>query len=353
MMPILKRQTSPIFVLSMLLILLTSACSPASTDIAATDIPQDTLAATETVGVNPEAATPTPPPDSPRVILISDPDAAPDLLAATQAALESLSSEAGIDFMVRPDLAPELLSPGVKVVVSVGGGVDLAALAASAPGTQFVGIKNPALTPGPNISVLGDPVLDQERLSFMAGYLAVLVSDDYKIAALVSSGDDAGGLAADSFVIGARFFCGLCQPKYPPYGFFPKWESFVPGSEADVWRPIVDSLVNNGVEIVYVHANVAAPALFSYLSDQGVKIISDTSSDMQRNNWVGTLVLDPAPALALIWPDLMVGAGGLTAPLSVKLLDTEAGWITEGRYRVFEEMLADLEAGLILPEPAP
>jgi hypothetical protein len=348
-----NRQIRLILALSALLVLLVSACAPDPTDPADTPLPEETLAATEMTSPQQETAAPTATPDSSRVILVTGEAADADLAAAVQSPLESLAAEAGLVFMAQPNLTADELTPGVKVVVSVGGGVDLAALAAAAPGTQFVGIRNPGLSPGSNVSVLGEPGADQQRLSFMAGYLAALVSDDYKIAGLVAAGDETGGLAADSFVIGARFYCGLCQPKYPPYGVFPKWESFAPGSGANVWSPIIDALVSQGVEIVYVHSAVATPALFSYLSDQGVKLISDTPSDVQRNNWVGTLVVDPEPALRLIWPDLMAGAGGFQTPLSVRLTDTDAGLVSEGRYRLFEEMLAELEAGMVLPEPVP
>jgi len=37
-------------------------------------------------------------------------------------------------------------------------------------------------------------------------------------------------------------------------------------------------------------------------------------------------------------------------PGAILLLDREAGLVSEGRVRLFEEMKADLEADLVLPE---
>jgi hypothetical protein len=57
--------------------------------------------------------------------------------------------------------------------------------------------------------------------------------------------------------------------------------------------------------------------------------------------------------LAQIWPDITAGTGGHQVPNGILLIDDEAGLISEGRMRLFEEMVAELEADLVLPETVP
>ena len=54
-----------------------------------------------------------------------------------------------------------------------------------------------------------------------------------------------------------------------------------------------------------------------------------------------------------LWPDLMAGMGGAQIPSAIALKDTEAGNISEGRLRMFEEMAEALEAGLVSPQTTP
>ena len=68
---------------------------------------------------------------------------------------------------------------------------------------------------------------------------------------------------------------------------------------------------------------------------------------------MGTLIVNPGPGLMAIWSDVFSGTGGFKQPGSIQLEDLDAGWVSEGRYLLFEETLGDLEAGLISIEAAP
>lgn len=243
--------------------------------------------------------------------------------------------------------------PEVRVVVAVGKGIPLNDLAAGRLEIQFIAVNNPDAVVAENVSIAGDPDQDQKRQSFMAGYLAAVVSEDYKVAAMVPANDVSGSLASDSFVTGARFYCGLCKPKYPPYGSFPQWESFPAGSEMSVWRPLVDAFSNAGVEVMYLQSQIMSVELLTYLAETGIKVIGDSSPDMDRNFWVGTIALDPEQTLVEIWQSALDGEGDIQKPFSIALLDQKAGLVSEGRARLFKEMLEDLEAGEVLPESSP
>lgn len=326
--------------------LLLSACQPG-----ADETPTPTVSATAAVVT--EAATPTPTQGAPTVLLVAGPEADPLTLSLAQTALQPLAADASLQLVSVAALTPAELTENVRVVVAVGPGFDLAGLAAAAPAIQFVGIDQPGLTPGPNLSVVGDPVSDEERQNFMAGYLTAVISTDNKIAGLLPSDIPATTEAVNAYVIGARFFCGICNPQFPPYNSFPQWETFPSGSGVDAIQPVLNGFVNMAVEVVYVHADLISPDLLNTLSELGIVVVGGARPDMPRNNWAGTVVLDPGPALAQIWPDITAGTGGHQVPNGISLLDDEAGLISDGRLRLFEEMAADLEADLVLPETVP
>lgn len=299
------------------------------------------------------AVLPTPTQAADVVLFAADPKADPFMASQTRAALEGLIVDGEQMLVVATSITPEEVTEYVKVVVGVGPELDLASLAAAAPQTHFVAVDHPEVMPSANLSVIGDPLVDQQHQSFLAGYLAALVSSDYKVAALIPSDSQQSNLMLDAFLIGSRFFCGICKPLYPPYNSFPEWETLPVESAADGFQPVVDGLVAYGVEVLYLQGELHSTQILTYLGDAGIKVVSDRSPDVGRNNWVGTVTADPGPALTSLWPDLMAGAEGTRKPSSLVLIDTEAGLVSDGRMRVFDQMLADLQAGLVLPQSVP
>lgn len=333
------------------LILSVASCAPNING--PTESPAETQGAVDVTEMPAPTQTATAVELEPAVFLVTSPEADPSALLQTETALLSVIQDGELILETWENLTPEMISSNVKIVVGVGPGLDLNNLAAGAPETAFVAIDDPDAVTANNVSVIGDPVVDQQRQAFMAGYLAALISTDYKVAAIVPSDTDVTDQIVDAFVIGARFFCGICQPKYPPYNAFPQWETMAADDAVAGFKPVVDPLIANSVEIVYVQKSIASPELLTYLAESNVKVVGDQSPEMERNNWVGTIAKDPGPALVELWPELLNGTGGTQLPASVILTDTAAGLISEGRYRLFEEMAADLEAGLVSPIAAP
>ena len=336
------RKFQVLIVLSILFASLLSACGPKTavpgTDISETSIPLETQTpSTPTLG-------------APTVLLVVSPDANPATTAQLQATLETLAAGSSMTLTVVNSLTPDQLTENIKVVVGLGTGTDLAALALAAPAVQFVAIDQPAAVPGVNLSVVGNPLVEEERQSFMGGYLAALVTSDYKVAGLIPADIPLTVEAQNAYMSGARFYCGLCKSLYPPYNAYPQVFTLPAGSDAAAIQNMVGTLDGLGIEVVYVHAALVTPELLNLLGDYGIEVVGGTSPDMARNNWVGTVVVDPSPALAAIWGDVMAGNGGRQMPGSIVLLDLESGLLSEGRMMMFEEMKTDLEADLVLPE---
>lgn len=346
-MRIQRRRNAVIILAGLFLIAVVESCAPASSttngelDGTTVTAEQATITATQ----EPTATEP-----SPAVLLVQGVDADPALLSRIQSELAVLTEASGLTLVSAEGLQPELLTPNVRIVVGVGSGLNLSGLAPSTPEVIFVSIDGPDVVPADNVFVIGDPSLQLE-VAFMAGYLGAVVSSDYKVAGLFSS--EVNPDRVNAFVIGAEFFCGICRPSYPPYNDFPYWDFLAPGSAVDGFQTTVDNLTAYGVEVLYLQGDLVSTELLSYLGQTEMKIISDAPPDMARNNWVGTITLDYGAALTDLWEELLSGAAGEQIPTPFVLWDTEAGLVSEGRLRLFEEMAGDLNAGLISPQYVP
>lgn len=336
------RKSKIILVLLLVFASLLSACGPETavteTIVSETETPIQTQ------------VPPTPTQGTSTVLLVTSADTNSTRLARLQEVLETLAGESSLTLTLVDGLTSDQLTENVKVVVGLGAGTDLAALALSAPEIQFIAIDQPNAIPGPNLSVIGDALMEEERQSFLGGYLAALVSSDYKVAGLIPTDIPLTAEAQNAYMVGARFYCGLCKSLYPPYNAYPQLVTLPMGSNTAAIQNAVDTLVNLGVEVVFVHGELVTPELISLLADRGIEVVGGASPDMARNNWVGTVFVDPVPALAAIWGDVMAGIGGHQMPGSIVLLDLESGLLSEGRRIMFEEMKTDLEDDLVLPE---
>jgi hypothetical protein len=288
-----------------------------------------------------------------RVLLIPSVESDPDLIIRTQDALEALLKDSNWRLETHELITQELFTQDVRAVIGLGADVDIAGFAPTYQEVDFIAINNPNAIPASNISVIGDPADDSKRLAFLAGYLSALISTDYKVGALIAEDSANKDELIEAFVIGAEYFCGICQPKYPPYNNFPQFITLPLANAENGYEEVVKSIVNLGVENLYVNESLASAQLLGYLSEMGFNIVSEQSPDVMTNNWIGTLQLDPGPSLGVAWSGILADSDGGQFPNAIVLVDMNTNLITEGRYRLFEEMLADLETGLVSPELVP
>jgi len=344
-----NRRKSICWLISIFLLVSLTSCATGALTSTEQTVETDTAVSESTPTATVQAHTSTP--AVPTALLISAEGANPNTVTQTQTTLESLAGTYGLTLEVYADISPEVVAPNVAFVVGVGSGLDFGGLASSFPETKFIIIGSPNAVTGENLSVIGDPTIEAQHQAFMAGYLAAVISSDYKVGGLFSA--DASAEDIDAFVIGAEFFCGLCKPQYPPYNDFPQTETVSPDSGINAFQSVVDTLVSSGIEVLYLQGALVSPESLTYLSDRGVKVISDSPPDMPRDNWVGTVSPDPASALPIVWEEVLAGSSGVQVPAPIALYDTDAGLVSEGRLRLFNDMAADLEAGLIATNIVP
>jgi hypothetical protein len=348
----IKNSYQRIFwIISLLTLVGLAGCAPGTSEV------EPPIAETELETIVPEATEAQETPsvvESPlKTLLIRGAEADPFVFDEIQILVERLSNDSGLSLNVLTGSTPEMVTPDVQVVIGVGANLDLNGFAASAPDVSFIAIGDPNATVTENLSVIGDPANEARQQAFMGGYLSAMTASDSKVAAIFSSDHPASDLLAESFVVGARFYCGICQPLYPPYNPFPQWQLVPVETTADGFRPLINTYGDMEVEVLYVHGDLASPDLFIMIQEFGIKVVSDRTPDVLRDNWVGTISIDPIPTLEALWPGVVAGMPGVQVPAVIRLTNRDSELLSDGRYRLFEEMAADLQAGLILFERVP
>jgi len=340
----IQRKIFLVFILLSVVVILSSCAkltptldSPTITET----IPTETIIETE----KPTEVIPT------RVILVAPLGTDPMLLLSVQELLSSLSQEAGLVFVTQEMLTNEPWKEPVSVVIAMEGVPNLSELVNAHPDVQFLSLQDPGSLQVSNLSVISKTAEDLQKQAFLAGYMAAVVTPDYRVGILTTGGDEVGQITSDSFFIGAQYFCGLCNSRFGPIEYYPKLAIVSDVTSAQSWQAAVDLLLSRAVSTVYIQPEVINPDLVNYLFQNNVKVISPVSmSEFAANeNWLGTINFDPSPGIQMIWPDLIAGKGGSSATYYTQLIDTTSGSISQGRMNLIQKTMDELMDGYIKP----
>lgn len=294
------------------------------------------------------APVPTSTPEPGRVIWFAPQEANPAYQETLQPLLSELASLSGLVLDLREELSEADLTPQVRLVVAVPPAAGLADLAAAHPQVQFLAIEIPELAPAPNLSRLAPNGPRPDQQGFVAGYLAAVITSDWRVGVVSLSGDPAGQAARLGFVNGAIFFCGLCRPYFPPYIQYPVTLDLTPGAGEAEQQAVAQNLVQNGVKTVYVYPGIPEAGLLAALSQAGVQWIGGRTAPAGFDaQWVTGVAVDYAGPLRQVWPQLLSGQGGLSLELPLQLVNPASERFSPGRQHLVEKMIADLVAGFI------
>jgi hypothetical protein len=325
-----------------LLLLILAACgkpTATSTPVTATAVPVTA------------APTLTPLPATPLVILILPADMPADESALYQKTVYELAQANAMRFQVLNMLTVEDVQregPALKIVVAFTPDPGLDALVAAAPSVQFLAVSIPGLTPAANLSTIGANGAPVDRQAFLAGYIAGMLAYDFRTGMMARQDDPQMAAIETAFKNGMNFYCGLCQQKFPPWYDYPIRVEITAGSPVEQYPAWTDVLRQYQVEVAYVPADVATVDVLESLAQKELSIISVNMpvSDLQ-SNWIVSLKPQLIPAIQKIFPDLLAGRGGQTLAIPLVLADVNLSVLTEGKVRLVQKTLDDLQAGYI------
>jgi hypothetical protein len=316
--------------------------------------------ATEPIDPVEPSETPSPPPtpSTEVAVLLAPPGADPDQVEILQATLGELAVSSGLGFQLASSLAPGEIEQTLRILVALPPDPGLETLAEAAPGVQFVGIGIPGLQPVGNLSVISAQDSSPDHQGFLAGYIAALVTPDWRVGALSLSETPTGLATRQGFINGAVFFCGLCRPTYPPYLTYPMYVELPSGASSADWQAAADTLKGSSVQTIFLAPGAGDESLLADLAQAGINIIGSVPPPPAfKDHWVATVSVDLTPSLRQLWPDLLAGKGGADLSPSIQIGDVNPDLLSQGRQRLVEELLENLQGGFIdtgvtVPGPA-
>lgn len=309
------------------------------------------LAPSETTTLNPTPSIPptaSPTIASPLAFLIKPSGTGLSQADQIESALSSYARSAGLRFQVRSSLEPGDLDSDVHYVVALPPDPGLADLAAAAPETQFLGIGIAGLQPLANLTTITPQGSAPDEIGFLAGYIAAVVSPEWRVGVISTSDDPSGIAARNGFLNGVVYFCGLCRQTHPPYYDYPLYAEVPSGASTTEWQVAADTLRDRLVRTVYVAPGAGDPSLLEYLAQADLNIIASTSPpDAIRNHWIASLGPDYLQAFQEAWPEIVDGNAGANLPVSIQINQVNEDIFTPGRQQLVQEFLIDLQSGYI------
>lgn len=283
-----------------------------------------------------------------RVILAagSEPDAG--VWQPLEPALAALAAGSGWSYEKRVPWEGTELPPETMVFVALPPLEAVDALVEGSPQVQFVAIGFDALPPAPNLSLIGPQGPRSDHLAFIAGYLAAVITPDWRVGVISATDTPAGRAASLAFRNGARFFCGLCQPLVPPFERYPLAAEVDPGAGPEAYQAAAEVLLDAGVTTLYLPPEAMDPELISYLAQtDSILIGTGAPPEKLRTRWAASINPRPELALEALWPAITGGEGGAVVPIPLAIEEVNPELLSPGRQRLVDETIDALLTGSI------
>lgn len=305
-------------------------------------------AAVDTPGAPAASDTPAPTAAANKIVLLALPEADPGAVLALEPVLTELAAQAELAYETRHELSGVDLGPEVRLAVVPPPDPGVMNLVNANPQVQFLAVNVPGLQAGKNLSVIAGGGTRADQPGFVAGYLAAVITPDWRVGVISRSDTPEGKAARNGFMNGTVFYCGLCRPAYPPFVQYPFFADVTAEADSAALQAAADSLVANAVKTVYLAPGVGDAALLEYLAQKGLQIISGTTPPpAAAAQWAASLRADPAQAVKDAFARLQNGEQGFSLETPLALTDRNPALFSPGRQRLVEELLSDLLRGFV------
>lgn len=264
--------------------------------------------------------------------------------AAVKALLTELAAPAKWVVEERKALQPADLNAQVKVAVLLAQPANLAELMAASPITQFILITAADVPARGTLSVVR---ANPEHLAFVAGFIATIISPDWRSAGLLA---DQPKTLLEAFQNGGRWFCGRCAPNFAPVVFFPVGAAVPAGSGLAVAQTAYEGLKKNVIQTVYVPAEIETPEVLEYLNTQKVTLLGGKApTEALKARWAVTVKQDALAPLRSMWAEVSTGKGGKAVSAAITFSDINESLFSVGRQRLAQDVIQGLADGSISP----
>ena len=287
-----------------------------------------------------------------RVVLLAPSGSEQAIVDELAGVLEELSNQQGLRFETRQSLGPtDFEADGIILVIALPGDPGLKELINQAPKTQFLAIDYPDMQLGSNLSLIQTSRDRPDTPAFIAGYIAAVVTTDWRAGVIIPAGSSVGEVIRESFANGMYFFCGLCRSVYPPYPIpgYPLFYELSPGATLNDWQAGIDYFKEWQVQTVYVSKPVDEDPLLTALAQAGFNLITARKPPTgMEASWIASISSgDIGGKIRALFPKLLGGEGGQSIVLAPVIEAANPDLFSPGRQNMVEVMIADLTAGYI------
>lgn len=247
---------------------------------------------------------------------------------------------------VESDLESAMSAETRLVFVSQGLG-SLSSISSAYPEVGFILLADDENEARDNVFIIEGDELRKDELGFVAGYIAALITPDYRVGAITSSENGPENAAKEGFLSGVEFYCGLCRPTYPPYYEYPQSE-VAPLSEPDSAPGALETLQEEAVSTVYLSPDLNNETVYSALAGTGVKLIGhERPVDDTGVNWVASIRPDLEAGVGEAIAAWLDGTPGAVIESPVGLFDIDESVLSPGKVEHIEELIFDLASGRV------
>jgi len=295
----------------------------------------------------------TPTPLAPVGVLLTPAGSDQQLAADLNTIIGSYIGDQELRYQVLTDLTDEdFARDEYRIVVALPPNPGIAELAQNFPDTKFLAVGFNDLEPGDNLSVLRSGGGDFDVQGFIAGYIAAMITTDWRVGALSVQENDDALAARDGFRVGVKYYCGLCNPKYAPTGInylYPKYIDLPVDATDPQINANVDFLVDRAVNTFYIIPGVGNQNIYRSLVGYQ-KFIIGSGIDYReeyRDFWVISLEYDLLSTLNEIWSQFLSAEEGFAKSPPLLLTDINYDLLSEGKVMLVEKILKEVTSGFI------
>jgi len=306
---------------------------------------QDLVTPTDMETLAYATVTPSPAPEPQQVLLVLPPGSEDDFSRRLEAAIQQLGERDSLVVQKVSDL-PAKFDESQRTIIMIYPDESFLAVVRRYPDRTFIAVAAESLPAEPNMWILGNSGSGMDQAAFLSGYIAAMLTPDWRIGALQSFETRGGRQLDRAFINGGVFFCGLCRPAFPPYFSYPAYVALNELSDRSARAALVTA-EEMGLQVVWVAPELRPlldalqlPAGFSFLGT------SEPSSNL-AGSWIATVRPAPEQRLEELWEAILAGAPAELVPIPIVIENVNSSVLTPGRLGQADQIRLELEKGYI------
>ena len=267
-----------------------------------------------------------------------------------EASMRVMAAEKGWELLSFRSFSELNIQGDPVLFVIAGGDVELSEEIERYPDAFFILVAVAGAIPAERVAVIGPEGMRADKVAFLGGFIAAMLTPSWRVGVIGVEQGGEGQAAIKSFLNGAVFFCGLCRTEYPPFHEYPT-STTVANSDASSLRSGYEQLSPMAIKTIgltHEFPSDSVATVVSEVASVGINWIGpNPPSDESREHWIATILPFPAGDLENVYERLVLGEENVSIAISFDIRDVHPDLLSEGKLELAQEIMRDLERGVI------